>query len=771
MKSFLTCLIACGFCATAAHAAEPRTGEQIYKQLCANCHGPNGEGTEEHYPQGLVGDQSIGQLASLITRTMPLKAPEKCVGEDARAVAEYIHHAFYSPTAQARNKPARIELSRLTVRQYQNSVADLIGSFRPTIQRDAQQGLKGEYFKSRRQRKEDRLIERVDRQVQFDFGEGAPGNEGFEAEEFSVRWQGAVLAPETGDYEFILRTENGVRLWVNDQRQPLIDAGVKSGAGVIELRESIRLLGGRVYPLRLELFKSKQAKEKRASVALLWKPPYLVDEPIPARLLSPQWFPESFVVTTHFPPDDRSIGYERGTSISKAWDQATTDAAFETAAYVADHLPELAGVKNDAGDRAEKLKQFAGKFVERAFRRPLSDDERQLYIEHQFAEAGDPDLAIKRVVLLTLKSPRFLYREISRGSADDHTIASRLSFALWDSLPDPPLLQAAAKGELHSREQVQRQAERMATDPRVHSKLREFLLQWLKVDQPPDLSKSTERFPEFNAAMAADLRTSLDLFLDDVVWSPDSDFRQLILSDDVYLNGRLAEYYAPDLPADATNPGNVEFRKVTLNPEVRAGVLSHPYLMAGFAYTATSSPIHRGVFISRSVLGRFLKPPPEAVAPLPPDLHANLTTRERVLLQTKPEACQSCHNLINPLGFTLEQFDADGRYRTSEHGKPVDPTGDYVTRSGETVKFTGVRDLATFLAASDETQEAFAEQLFHYLVKQPIRAYGEGTLDRLEADFARNQFHIRKLVVDIAVNAALTAGTQQTAAATTPPAR
>lgn len=145
---------------------------------------------------------------------------------------------------------------------------------------------------------------------------------------------------------------------------------------------------------------------------------------------------------------------------------------------------------------------------------------------------------------------------------DDYTIASRLSFTLWDSLPDPPLLQAAAKGELHSREQVQRQAERMATDSRLRFKLREFLLQWLKVDQPPDLSKSTERFPEFNAAMAADLRTSLDLFLDDVVWGRDSDFRQLILSGDVYLNGRLADYYAPELPADATNPGNAEFRKV-----------------------------------------------------------------------------------------------------------------------------------------------------------------------------------------------------------------
>ena len=102
--------------------------------------------------------------------------------------------------------------------------------------------------------------------------------------------------------------------------------------------------------------------------------------------------------------------------------------------------------------------------------------------------------------------------------------------------------------------------------------------------------------------------------------------------------------------------------------------------MAAFAYTATSSPIHRGVFLSRGVLGRTLPAPPAAVAPLAPDLHAGLTTRERVALQTSPKSCQMCHAMINSLGYTLENFDAVGRFRKDEKGKPIDATGTYQTR-------------------------------------------------------------------------------------------
>ena len=111
--------------------------------------------------------------------------------------------------------------------------------------------------------------------------------------------------------------------------------------------------------------------------------------------------------------------------------------------------------------------------------------------------------------------------------------------------------------------------------------------------------------------------------------------------------------------------------------------------------------------------------------------------------------------MINPLGFTLEHFDAVGRYREKENGKPVDDTGSYQTRDGRVVKFAGVRDLAKFLAGSGEVHAAFAEQLFHHLVKQSVRAYGANKLDELRESFSRSGFNIRKLAVEVAVTAAL----------------
>jgi hypothetical protein len=293
-----------------------------------------------------------------------------------------------------------------------------------------------------------------------------------------------------------------------------------------------------------------------------------------------------------------------------------------------------------------------------------------------------------------------------------------------------------------------RQSERMVSDPRARSKLREFFLQWLKVDQVPDLAKNRMQYPDFDEATAADLRTSLELFLDRVVWSEPSDFRQLFLDEELDLNGRLARLYGADLGADSP------FRQVVEKGRARAGVLTHPYLMATFAYAESSSPIHRGVFLARNVLGRTLRPPPEAFAPLPAELHPGLTTRERVSLQTKQEACAKCHSLINPLGFTLEHYDAVGRFRVEEKGRPIDATGSYVGTSGAAASFSGERALAEYLANSDDAHAAFVEQLFHHLVKQPIRAYGPKAELDLQASFRDHAFNIRKLVIEIAATAA-----------------
>lgn len=746
-----------------AAIAADRTGEQIYKETCASCHGMTGEGTKDQ-PKVLAGDLSLEQLATVIGKTMPEGEPEKCVGEDAKKVAAYIHEAFYSPIAQARIKPARVELSRLTVRQYQNVLTDLIGSFRQPSKWEEPGGLRAEYFKGRRTGRGDRVIERIDPVVQFDFGEVSPAPDKIEAHEFTIRWEGSVFAPESGLYEFVVKTEHATRLWVNvnprsDADRPLIDAWVKSGNDT-EYRGSIRLLGGRAYPLKLEFSKAKQGVDdsknqkkpppaRKASIALEWKTPSHAQEVIPARCLSKRGTPEVFVCETAFPPDDRSIGYERGSSISKAWDQATTDGAIEVSSYILEHLREFALRQIDDPTAGPRLREFCYQLAERAFRRPLSPDQRRLFVDRQFELAGEPELAMKRVLLLIFKSPRFLYREVGAPQPDAFDVASRISFGLWDSSPDEELLKAAANGQLATREQISAQVHRMLPDQRTKAKLDGFFLQLLKIDQVPDIAKDSAAYPEFSPEVASDLRTSLELTLNDIVWSEKSDFRELLLGDSIYLNGRLAKLYGTDLIEDSP------FQVMKLDEGKRVGIISHPYLLSTFAYTSTSSPIHRGVFVSRSLLGRTLRPPPEAVAPLSPELHANLTTRERVLLQTKAQACQTCHGMINPIGFSLENFDAIGRYREQEKDKPVDATGSYLTRTGETVQFTGPAELAKFLASSPEVHSSMVERLFHYLIKQPIRAYGPETLPRLRDSFTQKEFNIKNLTADIVTEAAM----------------
>jgi hypothetical protein len=729
-----------------APRAVDENGKRIFAQKCASCHGAAGEGVKGKFSKPLVGSQSVQQLADVIAKTMPEDDPGTVIGAEAAAVAQFIHDAFYSPTAQARNKPARIDVVRLTVPQYRNSVADLFGSFRNPPETNGQPGLKAEYFSSRRMQKNFRVIERTDPQVTFDFGKESPEKDKIKKEEFAIRWNGSVSAPRTGEYEFILKTENGARLYLNNDEKPLIDAWVRSGKNV-ETRGLIKLLGGRTYPLRLEFFKSKEAKEANASIALWWKPPHGVDEAIPARHLTTARSPEVFVSTAAFPPDDRSLGWERGSAVSKAWDQATTDAAVEAADYAADRLERFTAAKDGSADRAKKTSEFAVKFIERAFRRPLKEELRKAFVDRILAESSDPATAIRRIVILTLKSPRFLYRD-SASDADPSEVASRLALTMWDSIPDQQLMQAAASGKLKKPEDIRRQAERMAADPRAKSKLKSFFDHWLKIDGEGEVTKDPKKFPGFDKSLVADLRTSLDLLVEDAGLGEKSDFRRLLTTDDLFLNGRLAKFYG----AKTTEPN--AFKSVVLDAGKRAGVLSHPFLLTSFAYSGESSPIHRGLFVARGILGLGLRPPPEAVAPLAPSLHPDLTTRERVTMQTKPEACQTCHAVINPLGFTLENFDAAGRFRDKDRSKPINASGEYLTREGKRVTFSSVDELAKFLVGNPETHEAFVEQLFHHLVQQPVRAYGADRLDELRKAFVAGEFNIRKLSVEIAVQTA-----------------
>jgi hypothetical protein len=677
---------------------------------------------------------------------MPDDDPKKCIGDEAQRVARYIFDAFYSLDAQFRNKPPRIELARLTNRQYLHSVADLIGSFTGQSEFGQAGGLKAGYYNSRNHSRNKHSLERTDATVDFRYGGGtpAPDNKEYKAEEFSMRWSGSVFAEETGDHEFIVTSENGVRLWVNDMNLKLIEGWVSSGE-LRELTHTIRLIGGRAYPLRLDFFKYKS---RSASVKLEWHPPHRARQVIPARSLSPASTRSTFVMRQPFPPDDSSAGYERGSAVSKRWDEAATFAAIETANWVAEHLDQLASTSITDKDRLPKTRAFSHQFAKRAFRRPLDAEQQRFFIDSRFAGRKPITDSVKEVVLLTLKSPRFLYPDL--GQADDYSVATRLALGLWDSMPDDELLRAAAAGRLNTPDEARQQALRMLRDPRSRAKLRDTFHHWLGIHHAEEIAKDTEQYPNYDKSLEADLRTSLNIFLDNIVWrTAGADFRKLLNSRHLPFNERLARFYGAQRVKH-----HGEFGPSFFDHE-RAGLLTHPYLLALYSYHNTTSPIHRGVFITRHVLGRSLKPPSEAVVFKDEAFAPDMTMREKVTQLTKADACMTCHGIINPLGFALEQFDGIGRLRDTEKGRPINTISDYLSADGSAVRLTSAGDLARHATESPSAQNGFIEMLFNQVAKQPVRAYGSGVLNRLRGDFAASGFNVQFLLAEAAVINAL----------------
>ena len=732
-----------------------RVGKKLYKESCQSCHGDKGQGVNEFYANPLVGDLSIGELSELISETMPEGDPEACVAKDARAVAQYIHHSFYSEAAQVRNRPPQISMSRLTGEQLRQSLADLYGHFSdsdPWI--ESRRGFKGIYFDGARWKKEKIRIERVDPVLDFDFGDKGPGSK-INPNDFYIHWAGSLKVDRSGRYEIVLRSSCSCVMYFGKDDRELINNHVQS-EGKDEFRKSMNLTAGRAYPIKIEFFQRKRKTEQPpAKLSLSWVPPGGVEEVIPTRNLIDSWMPASFALQAKLPPDDRSYGYERGTAINRIWDESTTNAALEFAQLAADELyPQYRRRhQKDKDDNRQILKQFLLELVQTAFRGKLDDATRALYIDRHVDAVADDAAAIKRVALISLKSPRFLYPSIEGDRSKSQRVANRLALVMFDSLPSDKWLQKIVdKNQLQTSRQIGDVAWRMAHDYRSQAKMRAFLYEWLDLSHLGEVTKDNETFPNFNRKVANDLKKSFNAFLDEIVWNEASDFRQLIQADWMYTNDTIASYYGDKWKPKEGN-GEVMRRSVS-DSSMHVGVLTHPLLLSHFAYHKTSSPIHRGVFLTRHVLGRVIRPPNAAFSPINPDLHPELTTRERVELQTGEVNCQVCHEKINALGFALENFDATGRFRANEKKKTIDASGSYLSRQGESHRFRGARELGDFLASSKDCHRAFVEAAFEHFVKQPISAFGLDTSDRLTKQFQDSGYSIRKLVVAIAMIAA-----------------
>lgn len=764
-------------------------GESMWNKSCADCHGSKAEGVEGIYDNALIGDDTIGQLAEVISATMPEGEPELCIAEDANAVAMWLHHNHYSEAARIRNRPPQITLTHLTANQLRQSLADLYAHFSGSMWQDNNQGVNGTYFDGSRWKKENLRFERVDPVINFDWKKDSPA-EGIKATDFYVYWQGGLKVVESGRYEIIMRSTVAFKMELGRSGRPFIDNHVQSGDKT-EFRKSIYLLAGRVYPFDINLYQRKRKTEQPpVQASLSWVPPHGTEQVIPNRNLIATSPPATFALQTKLPPDDRSYGYDRGLAVDRQWDESTTAAAIEFATVAAKELwPDYERKhKKDSNEDRARLRNFMLESATVAFRGSLSDKEKAFYVHNQIDQTADDSEAIKRCLLTILKSPRFLYPSLDSDRTASQKAANRIVLTLFDSLPaDQQLLKRIKKGQLEKEQHIRQVAQQFVQDYRCQGKTREMLFEWMNLSHLTDITKNSKTYPNFDQQLVSDLKGSLNAFLDDTALNSDSDFRKLFASDWSYSNARLARFYGdnwkPAAKPDTEKTANTKttgtedakandkkktqagldyigllpvdsLQKTEPNAGSQRGLLNHPFLMSGLAYTDSTSPIHRGVFLIRFMLGRTLRPPNAAFSPLSPDLHPNLTTRERVELQTSPDSCQVCHIKINGLGFALENFDPVGRFRKKDGSTNVNSLGYYTERSGQKVTFKGPSDLANYLATSDDAHKAFVNRAFQHFVKQPIAAFGPEKLDQLTQKFRAANYNIQQLIVEIAVIAA-----------------
>ena len=402
--------------------------------------------------------------------------------------------------------------------------------------------------------------------------------------------------------------------------------------------------------------------------------------------------------------------------------------------------------------------QFIDVFAPRAFRRPLTDEERALFIARFdlfIAEFGFP-AAVELTLQLTLQSPQFLYRLEGQSASEAGALeavsglelATRLSYLFWGSMPDDELRLAAVNGELDSIEGLEQQTRRLLADPRAAQGIIEFHRQWIGLDQLNDLIKDPLVYEGYDPSMTADWRASMDAFVTDIILTQEGSFEQLMTSPEVFLTPQLATFYG-------VTPTTTEgLDRYQLDEGHRQGLLTQPGLMAMLAYHDQGSPIHRGIFVRERVLCQHLDPPPAGLVVGPPAPDPDRTTRERFAEHTSELACAGCHALIDPLGFGFEHFDGVGRYREEEGGAPIDATGEMVLARDFALNgpYDGTNELVDLLVNADEVRECYIEQWMTFAFGRALTEAEACSLEGMTQAFTAEGGVIKELLIDIVLS-------------------
>jgi hypothetical protein len=410
----------------------------------------------------------------------------------------------------------------------------------------------------------------------------------------------------------------------------------------------------------------------------------------------------------------------------------------------------------DAAGQDACARQFIEQFGRRAFRRPLTQDEKDAFFalyQKGLAEPEEPDpfrIGIELVIQAALQTPQFLYR-VEFGQAPengasyvkltDHEMASRLSYFLWGTMPDEDLFAAADAGQLGTKEQIEKQARRMLNDPKAHAAITEFHTEWLDYDRIGNITKDPALFPEYSPAIGKMMREEMTAFVDHAIFDEDGGFASLMTAPRSYMDPQLATFYGLKAP-DGAQPG--QLAKVEFDPAQRGGLLTLGALMSINAHTNQTSPVHRGKLVREQFLCYLMPPPPPNVNPKPPDPNSGATAKDRFADHSQG-SCHDCHKMMDPIGFGFENYDSVGRYRTMDHGTAIDATGS--VELSDIPDFKDAVDLVNKMADSKDVQTCYVKQWFRFGNGRAETPADKCTLDALDATFDDKGGDIKELII------------------------
>jgi hypothetical protein len=407
---------------------------------------------------------------------------------------------------------------------------------------------------------------------------------------------------------------------------------------------------------------------------------------------------------------------------------------------------------SSASGEEKCAEEILSNLMRRAYRRPVTkeDLEQPMKFYREARKDEGFEAGIESGLSAILVSPQFLFHveEDPSGIAQktayaisDLQLASRLSFFIWSSIPDEELLGLAVRGELSKPKTLAKQARRMLADPKARSLASNFADQWLYLRNLDSLTPDARLFPDFDDNLRQAFRRETELFFESVL-KDDRSVLDLLKTDYTFLNERLAKHYGID------GIYGSHFRKVSLKPEShRGGLLRQGSVLAVTSYATRTSPVIRGNWILGNLLGTPPPPPPGNVPALKEKtISSRLPVRERLAEHRANVACASCHNLMDPVGFALENFDAVGRWRDYEDGQPVDAAGGFPDGS----QFVGADGLEqSLLKRPDLFVGTLAEKLLTFALGRGIETYDGPAIRKIVKDAEGDDFRFSSVIIAV----------------------